>query len=98
MKNPLRERSAIDWVKQINSLPKTWRGDVARVVWWDYFSDVVVADRNPIFDEFLRPPFVETLPINTARGLMKIGYTKKKVESRLFAYLTGSQSKVGGAK
>lgn len=97
MKNPLRKRSASEWVEQINSLPKSWRGDVARVVWWDYFSDVLVADRNPIFDPFLRPPYVETKPRNTARGLLRLGYSKKKVESRLFAYLTGSQSK-GGAK
>jgi hypothetical protein len=97
MRNPLRKRSALEWVELIKTLPKSWQGDVARVVWWDLFSDVLVADRNPIFDPYLRPPFVETKPRNTARGLLRLGYTKKKVESRLFAYLTGSQSK-GGAK
>jgi hypothetical protein len=97
VRNPLRKRTALEWVELIKNLPKSWHGDVARVVWWDYFSDVLVADRNPIFDEFLRPPYSETLPKNTAKGLLKLGYTKRKVESRLFAYLTGSQSK-GGVK
>lgn len=98
MRNPLRKRSALEWIELIKTLPKSWQGDVARVVWWDYFSDVLVADRNPIFDEFLRPPFVETSPKNTAKALLRFGYTQKKVNSRLFAYLTGSQSKAGGVK
>lgn len=87
MRKTLRERSASEWVKQINSLPKSWRGDVARVVWWDYFSDRLVSTRIPEFDAYLRPPYLETDPRSVAMGLLRLGYNHAKIKSRLFAHL-----------
>ena len=82
----LRGRSIPEWMELIEGLPKEWRGEVARIVWWDFFGDRLVSEPLPEFDKFLTPPFPMTTIATLEKGLARVGYAKKRIESRLFAY------------
>lgn len=49
----MRETTPEQWLKGINSIDKKYQGEVARIVWWDFFAGRLVSERWPHLDEYL---------------------------------------------
>lgn len=72
------------WLETIRrSCPTDVIPGVARIVWWDFFSDRTLANRASEFDPFLK--FVEDQPSADAvyKCLLAIGYPKHRAQLRV---------------
>lgn len=85
----LAELSPEDWVGRVNSLPAKARPQIARMIWWDFWSERTVAERWPHFDQYLQfdheedqNPLPRTM---VAKCLKAVGYPKYRVKLRLLA-------------
>lgn len=73
-----------DWRKAIRRLPLEIRAEVARVVWWDWFSDRQHGERWPHLDEYLEPPFhFQPEMGRIVDGLVMVGYSWDRAVNRM---------------
>lgn len=86
----LQKLQPIQWLERINSLPERARGQIARMVWWDFWSDRTVAERWSEFDHWLQFDEQEErdpVPRNMiARCLKAVGYPAYRIKLRLMAF------------
>ena len=79
-----------EWLERINALPKRAQGQIARMVWWDFWSNRVVSERWNEFDHWLQfDEREETDPVPRAtivRCLKAVGYPKYRIDLRLMAF------------
>ena len=68
-------------------LPPCVQKPVARIVWWDYFSTRIVAERWPHLDKLIHCPNGEVLEEISSQemraALVKVGYTAEKAALRI---------------
>lgn len=85
----LRDLSPEEWVMRIDSLPAKAKPQIARMVWWDFWSERTVSERWPHFDKYLEFDEEENVnPLSTsmiARCLKAVGYPKYRIKLRLLA-------------
>lgn len=79
-----------DWLQRVKSLPLRCQPAIARMIWWDFWSDRVVAERWNHFDEWLKwdqESEDNPIPARTlAICLKKVGYPSYRVKMRLMAF------------
>lgn len=85
----LRNLLPEEWVQRVEALPAKARPQIARMVWWDFFSERTVLERWPHFDHYLQ--FDENEDVNPlsrtmiAKCLKAVGYPKYRIKLRLLA-------------
>ena len=79
-----RRVSPATWRALVDNVPAEYQCEVAHIVWWDWFSGRLVAERWPHLDRYLKKP-VWNKPTNEelVRGLMLCGYSHKHAVSRI---------------
>lgn len=79
-----------DWLQRVLSLPERLQGTTARMIWWDFWSDKVVAERWDAFDRWLTFDHLEEndpIPTETlAECLKAVGYPPYRIRMRLMAF------------
>jgi hypothetical protein len=79
-----------DWLQRVLSLPERLQGPSARMIWWDFWSDKVVAERWRQFDRWLTfDHSEENNPVPTtelAECLKLVGYPPYRIRMRLMAF------------
>ena len=79
----LRNRTDDQWLEMFAALPESIRDGIAKIVWWDWLSSRVVADRNPAFDQFLKFTERQYEDKELVDGLLALGYTEFAATSRV---------------
>jgi hypothetical protein len=71
-------------VSAIGKLPLAHQAILGRIVWWDWWSGVTVANRINDFDHWLaeRAPTEEPPKEELIRSMMTLGYTEKSAQQR----------------
>lgn len=86
----LKKLKPLEWMDRINSLPERAQGQIARMVWWDFWSDKTVSERWTEFDHWLQfDSREETDPVpkeTLAECLKAVGYPDYRVKLRLMAF------------
>ena len=86
----LRKIKPQEWVDKVNSLPEVARGQIARMIWWDFWSDKLVANRWTEFDHWLQfdsREETDPVPLNMiAECLKAVGYPEYRIKLRLMAF------------
>jgi hypothetical protein len=77
----LEKLTPAEWVGRLNRVPSRARAAVARVIWWDFFSQRTVAERWSHLDEMIQGPDVPGTAIRY--GLKICGFTDKMANSRV---------------
>ena len=73
-----------DWAKALRRVPLAIRAEVARVVWWDWFSDRTHSERWEHLDKYLEPPFHFQPDISRIiDGLVMVGYSWERAVNRM---------------
>jgi len=79
-----------EWVERIKSLPERAQGQIARMVWWDFWSNRLVGERWAEFDHWLQfDPREETDPVPKTmiiKCLKAVGYPQYRIDLRLMAF------------
>ena len=79
-----------EWMERIKSLPERAQGQIARMVWWDFWSDRTVAERWSEFDHWLQfdeREEIDPVPKTTIIKCLKaVGYPKYRIDLRLMAF------------
>jgi hypothetical protein len=79
-----------DWLQRVLSLPERLQGPIARMIWWDFWSDKLVAERWKEFDRWLSfDKEEEESPVETsvlAECLKTVGYPQYRIRMRLIAF------------
>lgn len=85
----LGELTPEQWVERVAGLPAPARPQIARMIWWDWWSERKVGERWPHFDKYLEFDAVEDAnPLSTrmiAKCLKAVGYPPYRVKLRLLA-------------
>jgi len=78
------------WLERVLSLPERCQGAIARMIWWDFWSERTVADRWTEFDRWLSfDKSEEENPVETsvlAECLKLVGYPQYRINMRLMAF------------
>ena len=86
----LRNLTEQEWMNRILELPSKVQASIARIVWWDFWSNRLVSERWTLFDDFLKfDEREETDPIPSsvlADHLKEIGYPQYRISLRLMAF------------
>jgi hypothetical protein len=86
----LQKLQPIQWMERIKSLPERAQGQIARMVWWDFWSNRVVSERWSEFDHWLQfDEREETDPVTKTtliKCLKAVGYPKYRIDLRLMAF------------
>ena len=81
-----------EWVCRIYNLQPELQRPIARIIWWDFFADRVIAERVSDFDAWIAPPAPGTYlnePENVIKeGLIKVGYPARDAHRRTVAMRT----------
>jgi hypothetical protein len=85
----LAELPPEEWVRRVDALPVKARPQIARMIWWDFWSERTVAERWPHFDAYLQFDHDEDqnpLPRSTVASCLKtVGYPKYRIKLRLIS-------------
>lgn len=79
-----------EWLERVLSLPERCQGTIARMIWWDFWSERLVGERWKEFDHWL--PFdksEEENPVETptlVKCLKLVGYPQYRISMRLMAF------------
>jgi hypothetical protein len=79
----LRTRTDAEWLEMLLALPDSVRDGIAKLVWWDWISGRAVADRNPVFNQFLKFSTAQYEDKALIEGLLSLGYTEFQATSRV---------------
>lgn len=79
----LRDRLPEDWAAMIAELPLAIRPMVGRIVWWDWFSERLVAHRWHHLDQYLKHCRVLPGDEELVAALVSIGYPLKRATKRV---------------
>ena len=79
----LRNRTDDQWLEMFAALPESIRDGIAKIVWFDWLSHRLVADRNPLFDKYLTFSTREYSEKELIEGLLFMGYTEFAATSRV---------------
>ena len=86
----LQKVQADEWMERIKSPPERAQGQIARMVWWDFWSDRTVSERWPHFDHWLQfDEREETDPVPKStiiKCLKAVGYPNYRIKLRLMAF------------
>jgi hypothetical protein len=86
----LRKVTPQDWLDRVNALPERARGQIARMIWWDFWSEKLVANRWTEFDHWLQfDSREETDPVPRemiVECLKAVGYPDYRIKLRLMAF------------
>jgi hypothetical protein len=79
--------SAAHAVACIEALPIEHQAILGRVVWWDWWSGITVANRITNFDDWLaeRAPTEEPPKEGLIESMMALGYSEKSAQKRFKA-------------
>lgn len=72
-----------EWENRISKVKKNARGNVAKIIWWDFFGDVEVTDRWPHLDKWINVQFKDIPIEDTITGLNIAGYSPWQIKKRL---------------
>lgn len=86
----LQKLSAAEWMDRIKGLPERAQGQIARMVWWDFWSNKTVSERWPEFDHWLQfdeREEADPVPLTMiAKCLKAVGYPQYRIKLRLMAF------------
>ena len=86
----LQKLQPTQWMERIKSLPERAQGQIARMVWWDFWSNRVVSERWSEFDHWLQfdeREEADPVPKTTLIKCLKaVGYPKYRIDLRLMAF------------
>ena len=86
----LQNLQPTQWMERIKSLPERAQGQIARMVWWDFWSNRLVSERWSEFDHWLQfDEREETDPVpktTLIKCLKAVGYPKYRIDLRLMAF------------
>lgn len=86
----LRKLTQDQWLEKVKALPEKAQGQIARMIWWDFWSERLVANRWTEFDHWLQfDSREETDPVPKgmiAKCLKEVGYPDYRIKLRLMAF------------
>lgn len=86
----LRKLTPDQWLEKVKALPEKAQGQIARMIWWDFWSERLVANRWAEFDHWLQfDSKEETDPVPKdmiAKCLKEVGYPDYRIKLRLMAF------------
>jgi hypothetical protein len=78
----LNNRTQEEWLSEIMKLPKEARAEIAKTVWWDYFSSRCINDRWGALDDFLDCLDMGLTSYERVKYLLMVGYPPNKAIAR----------------
>jgi hypothetical protein len=81
--NKLKNRSEMEWLREIEKISPTVRRPVAKIVWWDHFASRPCKDRAKGFDKYLTPDLADYPTDQMIRSLIIVGYHPSSAASRM---------------
>lgn len=82
MRKIMKDRKPEDWAKGVSCLPVGIRGQVARMIWWDFMGDRQVLKRSDALDRFASEPYTDQTEDDLCRGLCAAGYSPWEARKR----------------
>ena len=86
----LRKLTPDEWFERVKALPERAQGQIARMIWWDFWSEKLVANRWTQFDHWLQfDAREETDPVPRdilCECLKAVGYPDYRIKLRLMAF------------
>jgi hypothetical protein len=82
----LRAKQPAQWIQDLALIEdEAIRGEVARIIWWDFFSGKIVPNRVTEFDPWIKTfnP-VEVEDKGLIAGMLLVGFSELEATSRLY--------------
>lgn len=80
----LRKITEQQWCEDILKVAERCRAAVARVIWFDFWSNRLVSNRWAGFDQYLNvPQFDELTAEELIEGLVLCNYSRERAEDRI---------------
>lgn len=82
-KNPLKRKHPLEWLYDIQRLPKKVQSNIARIIWWDFFAEREVINRWAHLDQYLKEPMIDLTKEETVKYLRRCEYTEHAANERI---------------